>query len=54
MEGTWRGVKYLIDQSETSAMLKIKVFNCNKRELLRDLRPYECVVFASINWEEIL
>jgi type VI secretion system protein ImpC len=38
LESTWRGVKYLIDQSETSAMLKIKIFNCNKRELLRDLQ----------------
>jgi type VI secretion system protein ImpC len=38
LESTWRGVKYLIDQSETSAMLKVKIFNCNKRELLRDLQ----------------
>jgi type VI secretion system protein ImpC len=37
LESTWRGVKYMMDQSETSAMLKIKIFNCNKRELLRDL-----------------
>jgi len=36
LESTWRGVKYLMDQSETSAMLKIKLFNSNKRELLRD------------------
>jgi type VI secretion system protein ImpC len=38
LESTWRGVKYMMDQSETSAMLKIKIFNCNKRELLRDLQ----------------
>jgi type VI secretion system protein ImpC len=38
LEATWRGVKYLIDQSETNAMLKIKLFNANKRELLRDLQ----------------
>lgn len=38
LESTWRGVKYLIDQSETNAMLKIKLFNANKRELLRDLQ----------------
>lgn len=38
LEATWRGVKYLIDQSETSDMLKIKVFNTTKRELLRDLQ----------------
>ncbi|MBI4904938.1 MAG: type VI secretion system contractile sheath large subunit [Acidobacteria bacterium] len=38
LESTWRGVKYLMDQSETSAMLKIKLLNVNKRELLRDLQ----------------
>ncbi len=38
LEGTWRGIKYLIDQSETSEMLKIKVLNVSKRELLRDLQ----------------
>jgi len=38
LEGTWRGLKYLLDQSETSDMLKIKVLNVSKRELLRDLQ----------------
>ena len=38
LEGTWRGLKYLIDQSETSDQLKIKVMNVSKRELLRDLQ----------------
>ncbi|MGA2433846.1 MAG: type VI secretion system contractile sheath large subunit [Bryobacteraceae bacterium] len=38
IEGTWRGLKYLLDQSETSAMLKIRVLNCSKKELLRDLQ----------------
>jgi type VI secretion system protein ImpC len=38
LEGTWRGLKYLIDQSETSDQLKIKVLNVSKRELLRDLQ----------------
>jgi len=38
LEGTWRGIKYLIDQSETSDMLKIKVLNVSKRELLKDLQ----------------
>src|ERR1700691_3700725 len=27
LEGTWRGIKYLMDQSETGVMLKIKVLN---------------------------
>ncbi|HEU5400803.1 MAG TPA: type VI secretion system contractile sheath large subunit, partial [Terriglobales bacterium] len=38
LEGTWRGIKYLMDQSETSDMLKIKVLNVSKRELLKDLQ----------------
>src|SRR5208283_2529018 len=38
LEGTWRGVKYLISQSETSAMLKIRVLNVSKKDLLRDLQ----------------
>jgi type VI secretion system protein ImpC len=38
LEGTWRGIKYLMDQSETGVMLKIKVLNVSKRELLKDLQ----------------
>jgi len=38
LEGTWRGLKYMMDQSETSPMLKIRVLNVSKKELLRDLQ----------------
>src|SRR5438874_6797159 len=38
LEGSWRGLKYLLDQSETSDQLKIKVLNVSKKELLRDLQ----------------
>jgi type VI secretion system protein ImpC len=38
LEGTWRGLKYLLDNSATSDQLRIKVLNVNKRELLRDLQ----------------
>jgi len=38
LEGTWRGVKYLMDQSETGTMLKIKIMNASKKELLKDLQ----------------
>jgi len=38
LEGTWRGLKYLLNQSETGTSLKIKVLNVNKKELLRDLQ----------------
>src|SRR5215471_7213212 len=38
LEGSWRGLKYLLDQSETGVGLKIKVLNVSKKELLRDLQ----------------
>jgi type VI secretion system protein ImpC len=38
LESTWRGLKYLLSQTETSTMLKIKILNVNKKELLRDLQ----------------
>jgi type VI secretion system protein ImpC len=38
LEASWRGLKYLVSNSETGEMLKIKMFNCSKKELLRDLQ----------------
>lgn len=38
LEGSWRGLKYMMDQSETSEHLKIKILNVSKKELLRDLQ----------------
>ncbi|MCX6624371.1 MAG: type VI secretion system contractile sheath large subunit, partial [Acidobacteria bacterium] len=38
LEASWRGLKYMLDQSETSEHLKIKILNTNKKELLRDLQ----------------
>lgn len=37
LEATWRGLHYLVHQSETSVNLKIKVFNVSKKDLLKDL-----------------
>lgn len=38
LEASWRGLKYLMNQSETGTMLKIKVLNVSKKDLLRDLQ----------------
>jgi type VI secretion system protein ImpC len=38
LEASWRGIKYMMSQSETSSMLKIRVLNVSKKELLRDLQ----------------
>ena len=40
IESAWRGLNYLIFQSETDAMLKIRVMNVSKTELYRHLRQY--------------
>jgi type VI secretion system protein ImpC len=37
LEGTWRGLHYLVHQSETGENLKIRVLNVTKKELFRDL-----------------
>jgi type VI secretion system protein ImpC len=37
LESTWRGLHYLVHQSETGTSLKIRVFNAKKAEIARDL-----------------
>jgi type VI secretion system protein ImpC len=37
LEGAWRGLNYLVMNSETSAQLKLKVLNVSKRDLFKDL-----------------
>lgn len=37
LEGSWRGLSYLVQQSETSTQLKLRVLNVNKDELRKDL-----------------
>jgi type VI secretion system protein ImpC len=37
LEATWRGLSYLVHQSETGEYLKIRVLNVTKRELFKDL-----------------
>jgi len=37
LEGSWRGLHYLVHQSETGEHLKIRVLNVSKRELFKDL-----------------
>jgi len=40
IESAWRGLSYLVYNSETDATLKLKVMNVSKNELYRDLRNY--------------
>lgn len=37
LEATWRGLHYLVNNTETSESLKIRVLNVTKKDLLKDL-----------------
>ena len=37
LEGSWRGLHHLIMNSETGTQLKIRVLNCSKKDLQKDL-----------------
>lgn len=37
LEGSWRGLSYLVHSSETGSNLKLRVFNATKEELRKDL-----------------
>ena len=55
LEASWRGLKYLLDQSETNELLKIKILNVTRKELLRDLQlaaEFDQSVFFKKVYEE--
>jgi type VI secretion system protein ImpC len=41
LEGSWRGLHYLVNNTETDEMLKIKVFNISKKDLGKTLKKYK-------------
>jgi type VI secretion system protein ImpC len=45
LEGTWRGLYHLVNNTETDEMLKIRVFNVSKKELGRTLKKYKGVAW---------
>jgi type VI secretion system protein ImpC len=38
LEGSWRGLKYLVHNSETGTSLKLRILQASKRDLSRDLQ----------------
>src|SRR3984885_9526099 len=36
LEGAWRGLQYLVSNTDTGTMLKIKVLNVSKKDILKD------------------
>ncbi|MEW8462847.1 MAG: type VI secretion system contractile sheath large subunit [Candidatus Thiodiazotropha endolucinida] len=41
LEGTWRGLHYLVNNTETDEMLKIRVMNISKQELGKTLKKFK-------------
>ena len=41
LESAWRGLHYLVNNTETDEMLKIRVLNCSKKELARTLKKFK-------------
>ena len=41
LEGAWRGLHYLVNNTESDEMLKIRVMNISKKDLGRTLRRYK-------------
>lgn len=41
LEGAWRGLHYLVNNTETDEMLKIRVLNISKKELGKTLKKYK-------------
>src|SRR5215212_8334485 len=41
LEGAWRGLHYLVNNTETDEMLKIRVLNINKQDLGKTLKRYK-------------
>lgn len=56
LEGSWRGLNYLVMNSETSEKLQIKVLNVSKKDLLNDLKNAQefdqSTVFKKVYEEE--
>jgi len=41
LEGTWRGLHHLVNNTETDEMLKIRVLNVSKNDLKKSLKKFE-------------
>ena len=41
LEGSWRGLSYLINNTETDEMLKIRVMNISKKDVAKTLKKFK-------------
>ncbi|NND58751.1 MAG: type VI secretion system contractile sheath large subunit [Gammaproteobacteria bacterium] len=41
LEGAWRGLHYMVNNTETDELLKVRVFNISKKDLGKQLKKYK-------------
>ena len=49
LESAWRGLHYLVNNTETDEMLKIRVMNISKAELGKMLKSYKAVSYTHLD-----
>jgi type VI secretion system protein ImpC len=47
LEGSWRGLHYLVNNTETGENLKIRVMNISKKEVAKTLKKYKGTAWDS-------
>lgn len=47
LESSWQGLHYLVNNTETDEMLKIRVFNISKKDLHKTLKKYK-----GVSWDQ--
>jgi len=56
LEASWRGLNYLVQQTETSERMKIKVMNVSKKEVMKDMEKAaefdQSAIFKKVYEEE--
>jgi type VI secretion system protein ImpC len=56
LEGSWRGLQYLVSKSETGQRMKIRVMNVSKKDLLKDMEKAtefdQSAIFKQVYEEE--
>ena len=45
LEGAWRGLHYMVNNTETDEMLKIRVMNISKKDTHKTLKKFKCTAW---------
>ena len=54
LEGAWRGLSHLVNNTETDETLKIRVLNISKKDLAKTLQKFEGTVFLVTHDQDLM